>query len=142
MPTKKLLLVCTTLLLAGCAPRATMQAQNPQTQNLLRDLKAEGCCKKDFAPSAALIEKYNLRQDGKTFYASGFLYVSPQTKPADVERHGAMVGTQAGNIWTVQIPVQNLGRVLKTKGVSNFEVGQRVQTREVSVRGQAVGNQQ
>jgi hypothetical protein len=115
------------LLLTACAHRATMQAQPMQTNNLLRDLKAEGCCGKDFAPSAALVEKYSLRRDSNACYAGGFLHVSAQCKPADVEKLGVNVGTQIDSTWTVQIPVQNLELLLHTKGVKTFEMGRKVQ---------------
>jgi hypothetical protein len=111
----------------SCAPRATMQAQPMQTSNLLRDLKTEGCCGINFIPSAVLVEKYNLREDGKTYYASGFLHVSAHTSASDVEKLGAFVGTQIDSMWTVQVPVQNLELLLKTKGVKTFELGRKVQ---------------
>ena len=127
MFTKMLSFMSALLLLIACAPRATMQVQPMQTDNLLRDLKAEGCCGKNFAPSEALVERYSLRKDNSTYYASGFLHVTSQCKPADVEKLGVSVGTQIDSAWTVQIPVQNLELLLQTKGVKTFEMGRKVQ---------------
>jgi len=127
MPIKRFLPIYACLLLSACAPRVAMQAQPIQTNNLLRDLKAEGCCGKDFVPSAALVEKYNLREDEKIYYASGFLHVSAQTSAGDVEKFGVSVGTQIDSMWTVQVPVQNLELLLKAKGIKTLELGRKVQ---------------
>jgi hypothetical protein len=121
------------LLLAACAPRTAMQVQPMQTGNLLHDLKAEGCCGKNFVPSAALVEKYNLRKDNNAYYAGGFLHVAPQCKPAEVEKLGVTIGTQVDSMWTVQVPVQNLERLLQAKGVKTFEMGQKVQLKKANI---------
>ncbi len=127
---------CAFLLLAGCAPRASMPAQPMLTDKLLRDLKAEGCCGKNFTPSAALVEQYNLREDNKTYYVGGFLHVTSAAKPADVEKLGVSVGTEVDSMWTAQVPVQSLESLLKTKGVKTFEPGRKAQMKKRGGSGQ------
>lgn len=104
-----------------------MQSQPLLTDNLLRDLKAEGCCGKSFTPSVALVEEYGLREDNGTYYIGGFLQVGTQATPADIAKFGVSVGTQIDSTWTVQIPVQNLESLLKTKGIKTFDMGRKVQ---------------
>ncbi len=128
---KMLLPFCAFLLCAACAPQASMQAQPMQTNQLLRDLKAEGCCEKNFVPSAALIENYSLREENKIYYVGGFLHVNETTLPSDIQKFNAKVNTQLDSLWTVHVPIQNLEPLLKTQGVKTFEVGRKAQLKRV-----------
>jgi hypothetical protein len=131
MHTKMLLPLYAFLLCAACASQATMQAQPMPTSNLLRDLKAEGCCGKNFVPSPTLVKKYNLYQDGNIYYVGGFLHVEQQFQLPDNNNFSIKIGAQLDSLWTVQIPIQNLEPLLKTKGVKTFEVGKKAQPKKM-----------
>ncbi|MDR2938118.1 MAG: hypothetical protein LBU92_04170 [Prevotellaceae bacterium] len=112
----------------------TSLAVQAQTNLLLHDLQAEGCCKKNFVPSPDLVKKYNLRKDCKTYYASGFLHVAGNFRPSNIQDFSIKINTQLDSLWTVQIPIQNLEKLLQTKGVKSFEVGRKAQMKKLIMK--------
>lgn len=58
-------------------------------------------------------------------YISALVKVAPLATP-DLAASGSIVGTRAGNIWSVQVPVNNVSSFINTAGIEYIELDQPV----------------
>ena len=82
---------------------------------MLRTYNKEKYEKKEFRPSIELIEEYNLLLIDNKYYVGGLLKVQDLINENELHMNGVKIGTKAGNIWTVRIPIWQLEK-LKTIG--------------------------
>ena len=134
------------LLLLCMATVAYAQAQNNELPQL--SARTKGFIEKIKAAEnkQQLLEGYAYRKlaDGR-YYASALIKVKNAAQ-AERNLHGlnAKIGTKAGAVWTVQVPVSNLLQFAQTKGIQYIEIDQfaspqlhiaRVKTKVDSVHG-------
>lgn len=70
---------------------------------------------------------YVYRTDAQNkLYISAMVQVQPGFNEQALQASGARVNTQAGNIWTVQVPVENVQQFVQTAGIQYIEMDQPV----------------
>lgn len=71
------------------------------------------------------LPEYVYRQDAQNqLYVSSIIQVHPGFEAGNLERIGAKVGTQAGNIWTVQVPVHKVLDFTRISGIKHIDMDQ------------------
>jgi minor extracellular serine protease Vpr len=118
----------TFLMIAGLSLPALAQQQaegqpglSPLTRKYLSELKKPG--KGDLLPEGYI---YRKGADGKT-YISALVRVADEGKAAaKLADIGAHVGTRAGNIWTVQVPVEQVRNFVQLKGIAYIQLDEPV----------------
>jgi len=127
------LLGCTTL-----TKQAREQTKNelkyvklsPRTEQFLNNLKNE---KKlfnetdNFIPSEELIEKYSLIKSNDIYYVAGLIKVDEFS--GDVDLPGVNINTKAGNIFTVQIPLNLFEQVIVNENLKYLQIDDKVKKR-------------
>ena len=100
---------------------------SPRTQQYLLQLKkADG----KLGPQ----KEYVYRKTADGVFMSAMIKVSSSSAQADIEALGGRVNTKAGNIWTVQIPINSIPAFVKTSGISYIELDEPVCMKLDSVR--------
>jgi len=97
------------------------------TKLFLQELDKEIAIQKkgDFIPSEQFIEKYNIQKIGDVHSISGFIKISNDFKEADLNSLNIKMGSKAGEIMTVIIPLEEMNKFLKIKGISYFEINKK-----------------
>jgi subtilisin family serine protease len=100
---------------------------SPRTQQYLLQLKkATG--------KTGPLPDYVYRKTADGIYMSAMIKVSSTGAEAGIEALGGRVNTKAGNIWTVQIPLNKVPEFVKTAGISYIELDEPVCMKLDSVR--------
>ncbi len=75
----------------------------------------------------AILPECVYRQDAQhNTYISTFIQVQPGFKETSLTPLGAKVGTKAGNIWTVHVPLQNVNQFTQINGIKYIDMDQPV----------------
>lgn len=115
---KKHTIVLSALLLSfALATNAQTNAEraklSPSTQLFIKDLKNT----KDIPAS------YVYRKDAQgNVCVAGMIKISPDVDAAAIETLGVHIGTKAGNIWTVSVPLQKIESFTQIKGIDYIEL--------------------
>lgn len=76
-----------------------------EVSNFLRDQKAG-------KPLESLVNNYKLQEKEGIYYLSGLAKMKEGADPESLRSYGVHIGTEAGNIWTVSIPIDRLSEVV------------------------------
>ena len=122
---KSSLLVATLLSTVGVAnaqelrsPKAKLSAY---TQLFLAD--------KQKLTANTLPPNYVYRKDASgTWYLSAMIKVNGRIKPASIELLGAKVGSKAGSVWTVSIPVAQVENFAQLEGLDYLQIDEPLQS--------------
>ncbi len=93
---------------------------SPYTAMLIADIKNKGRTDK-------LVEKYNLTERENKFFVSAFIKVSDELNKSELYDLNIKLNTQAGNIYTAIIPVENLEKLFLIEGVEYVEIGHKAE---------------
>lgn len=81
--------------------------------------------KQDKSPSKGIFPEFVYRQNSnQDVFVSALIQVFPEMDEGKLKDLGAQVGTKAGDIWTVQVPVSNVDAFSKLSGIRNIEMDQ------------------
>lgn len=71
------------------------------------------------------LPEYVYRQNAQNqVFVSSIIQVHHGFEPAKLSRIGAQIGTQAGNIWTVQVPIEKVSEFTRIDGIKHIEMDQ------------------
>ena len=87
---------------------------SPRTQQYLLSLKKS---KLNLVKSNYIYSKINNHE-----YISAFIKVNNKTKTSNFKNLGVLIGTKAGNIWTVKIPVNRFQNFILLKNIEYIQV--------------------
>lgn len=99
---------------------------SPHTKIFLSKLHKEKSEKKEFKPSNELIEEYSLLLIDNKYYVGGLLKVQDSINENELLMNGVKIGTKAGNIWTVRIPIWQLGKLKTVIGIEYIQIDEPV----------------
>lgn len=94
---------------------------SPLTKKYLNDLSAAK--KSGKAPAGYLYKK---RTDGKQYVSALIKVADAAAVQQKLTAMGAVVGTKAGNIWTVQVPYNKMAEFCETTGISYIQMDEPV----------------
>lgn len=78
---------------------------------------------KDLQNTATAPASYVYRKDAQgNLCVAGMIKVTPNADAAALEMLGVHIGTKAGNIWTVSVPVQKIESFIQIKGIDYMEL--------------------
>lgn len=141
---KKLCYIIAVILLISCKPgrnaaqtpaekAAVMDSTLPVSaktkmfmQELQNEMKNTKKGIKQFLPSASLVDKYSLQKIKGTYYVHGFIRTNKDFKPEQIKTIGVYCGRPAGDIRTVQVPLKSFYVFLEQKGITYFQVAEKV----------------
>ncbi|RLD37624.1 MAG: hypothetical protein DRI74_06235 [Bacteroidetes bacterium] len=97
------------------------------TKLFLQELDKEIASKKDgnFIPSEEFIEKYNIQKIEGDYSISGFIKVDGNFREADLVSLNIKMGSKAGEIMTIIIPLEKMAKFLELKGIKYFEINKK-----------------
>lgn len=90
---------------------------SPLTKKYLKDISAPK--RGDKAPAGYLYKK---RSDGKLYVGALIKVADPGPVQQKLTAIGAIVGTKAGNIWTVQVPYNQMANFCQISGISYIQM--------------------
>lgn len=141
---KKLCYIIVVILLISCKPSRNT-AQTPSAKattmdstfpvsaktkmfmlELQNEMKAQKKGIKQFLPSAELADKYNLQKIKGIYYVQGFIKTNRDFKPEQIKTIGGYCGRPAGDIRTVQVPLKSFYVFLEQKGITYFQIAEKV----------------
>lgn len=100
---------------------------SPQTKIFIQELNRELVTNhENFQPSEVLIENYNLQKTGSDYYIGCILSVEENFHEEEIFSLGVNIGTKAGHIWTVMIPILKLEELLLLPGIKNVQIDEDV----------------
>lgn len=106
---------------------------SPKTAFLLLDMKA-----KEKNPATItdgyLAGKYHLIRKGNRFYANSFIMGTKDFSISEMDQYGVIPGSNAGNIYTGLIPIDQLANVASAPTVIYVQIGEEVHLRMDSAR--------
>ena len=106
---------------------------SPKTAFLLLDMKAM-----EKNPAAItdgyLVGKYHLIRKGNRFYANSFIMGTKDFSISAMDQYGVIPGSNAGNIYTGLIPIDQLANVASAPTVTYVQIGEEVHLRMDSAR--------
>ncbi|MFH1049483.1 MAG: hypothetical protein V1779_00975 [bacterium] len=103
---------------------------SPQTRIFLDDFEKElkRYNKSDnFVPSEKMIKKYSIINRDNTYYISGL--IKTQEFSGDVDFSGLIINTKAGNILTVNIPLNLFLQIVVNKNIKYLQIDEQVKIR-------------
>lgn len=78
---------------------------------------------KDLHNTTAVPASYVYRKDAQgNLCVAGMIKVTPSIDAAAIETSGVHIGTKAGNIWTVSVPIQKIESFIQIKGLDYIEL--------------------
>jgi hypothetical protein len=108
-------------------------ATSLQVNQLLQDLASENYKKNGYQPSESIMAKYGIQKLSNTYYVGGMMSANEKLKDSDLKSLGIIVGTSAGGVSTVQVPIQNLDKFLNIEGIESFDLGKKAYTKSSKV---------
>lgn len=115
-----------------CLATTDITIQNKVSLRTLLFLNDLSNAKGEITPSLA--NKYCLMQIKGTYYAGGLMMVDTSNINSAVSTWNAKVGTRAGNIFSVKIPVANFTGFIEEQSVRYFELDNKIYLKLDSVR--------
>jgi len=104
---------------------------SPRTKIFLKQMKAEmeatASTIESYIPSDKLVEEYGLRQINDTYTISGFIKTTDAFEESQFEAKGVNLGSKAGEIRTISLPISFLPEFLQSKTISYFEISNKIQ---------------
>lgn len=115
----KKFLLCLTLMAgiahSGFARNTVKPVLSAFTRNyLLQSAKPENRAKP--------IEGYVYKQIGSRMYISSFIKVAADVNESTITSMGVLIGTKAGSVWTVQIPVDKVTQFTQLPGITHIDL--------------------
>ncbi len=97
------------------------------TKLFLQELDKEIAIQKrgDFIPSEEFIEKYNVQNISDVHSISGFIKINSEFMESDLNSLNIKMGSKAGDIMTIIIPLDEMSKFLKIKGIKYFEINKK-----------------
>lgn len=110
-----------------CAQVQSLPKLSPRTQQYLLDSKN--------AKNQAVIDKgYVYKQTVNGLYMSGMIKVNSNLNESDFDALQIHVGTKAGKIWTILVPINNIQAFTRLQGIDYIELDEPVTMKLDSVR--------
>lgn len=111
----------TTTLLAFCLflsirliAQTTVPKLSPLTKKYLKEIKK--------FTGEQLLHNYVYKTRGNTNYVSAFIKVNNSINDAQLLALNIQIGTRAGKIWTVQVPIQNVDAFTQLSGIDYIQL--------------------
>jgi hypothetical protein len=113
---------------SNLSARFSISARTRQfLSNLNKELIHDQCGIKEFKLSEKLLNDFAIRKQGDTYLISGFIKTNEDFDKPFLEKTGITFGQQAGQICTVNIPLQCLSVFLDHEGIEYFEISEKIQ---------------
>src|SRR4051812_21525177 len=106
---KKILTLIFILSVANLFAQNHSAKLSPFTKRLLLD--------KSRLETNTYIGKYVHQNVLNKIFLSGMIKVNSTLNESDIQSDGVSIGTRAGNIWTVQIPLENIEAFTRIQGI-------------------------
>lgn len=135
------LLLSAMMLLSGAATAQNNNPAGPQLSPLTHLYLKSAAAQKGSLPDGYL---YRRHANGRTYLPDIIKVANAAVAAGKLDELGVIVGTKAGDIWTVQVPVEKMTAFCATQGISYIQVDEpvkpmleaaRVTTRVDSVHG-------
>jgi|GEM_PF-3428840 len=97
---------------------AFLTKASPELRSLILDLDKTNSWDQ---PSEDLIAKYGISSTKGAHYIGGIAKTTEEASEEKMKEKGVIIGTKAGNIWTVSIPLNSLKAVLEMSDITYLE---------------------
>ena len=99
-----------------------------QTKLFLSDLEKErkGKNLKDFEPTSALIEKYQIKKIQDAYSISGFIKINDDFNESDLKSLNIKINSTLNKTMTIIIPISTIHDFLELNGINYFEIATKV----------------
>jgi len=151
----KLLVVIISLLICGCSRSKDLSKSNigkkipskneivlEETQDQTSEMKMSAHTKifiqklnnainksELFLPSEKFINEYNLQKIEDEYHIGGMLKVQENINEKEISDLGVKIGTKAGNIWTVRIPILQMEKIIILSGIEYIQIDEPLKLR-------------
>jgi hypothetical protein len=98
---------------------------SPMTKKFISDLKNElknRQTDKDYIPSDDFKKKYNLLKIDNEEYVGALIQVSNDFKKEKLKEIGVKIGTEAGEVWTLKVPILKFESILNVPGITYMQI--------------------
>lgn len=75
----------------------------------------------NYIPNQEMISEYHLRKIGDDYFVGGFIKADREISE-DLRNAGALVGSHAGQIYSVKIPLKKIRRIAAIPGITSIEL--------------------
>ncbi|MGA2297330.1 MAG: hypothetical protein ABSG15_07275 [FCB group bacterium] len=102
---------------------------SPGTQSFLMKLSDEKKNAPDitaYSPSEKLRNEFPIVLIKENYYVNGMLKTNSNIDTSTIDKLGVIVGTKAGNIWTVKIPLSKFEDLLNVSGIEYLQIDEKV----------------
>ena len=102
---------------------------SPRTQTFLMKLTEDKKNETDlskYIPSEKLRSEFQIILIEGIYYINGMLKINSNIDSATIEKLGVLVGTKAGNIWTVKIPLSKFENLSNVSGIDYLQIDEKV----------------
>ena len=104
-----------------------------QTEIFIQQLNAEIANSNDnFQPSEILVKNYRLQKMESSFYIGGIISIEEDLNEEQILQMGVTIGTKAGNIWTVMIPILKIEELLLLPGINYVQIDEDVNLKKTN----------
>ncbi|TAL67826.1 MAG: T9SS type A sorting domain-containing protein [Bacteroidetes bacterium] len=94
---------------------------SPLTWKLIHDLN-NGSLSKDKAFIMNIKPVYFLKSIQNKIYAGGLLKINDKINPDELNSLDVKIGTKAGNIWSINVPLENVESLTKINGIDYIQI--------------------
>lgn len=104
-----------------------------RTRQLIQDIQDELFLHKisisQYVPSKNIIDKYDIIQIENIYHIGGMMMTNETFDNSSLNEIGVKIGSQSGQITTVQIPVNSFDLFLKNQGIAYFQTSEKTKTK-------------
>ena len=94
--------------------------------DIQEDLLKQNIDIKKYRPSRYIIDNYSIQKITNNYYISGMIVISDDFDLTTLTNIGVIIGSQIGEITTVQIPIKNFDQFLNNNRVEYFQISEKV----------------
>jgi minor extracellular serine protease Vpr len=97
------------------------------SRHLLSDLKLDGYKKiKNYRPSEKITRKYPVKIINQRYYIGALIKINKKFNRSDLLKYDVLIGTRAGDILSVTVPIENLEELSKIEGIDFIQIDEPV----------------
>jgi minor extracellular serine protease Vpr len=97
------------------------------SRHLLSDLKLDGYKKiENYRPSEKITRKYPVKIINQRYYIGALIKINKKFNRSDLLKYDVLIGTRAGDILSVKVPIENLEELSKIEGIDFIQIDEPV----------------
>lgn len=104
-----------------------------KTRQLIKDIQDELSLQKisisNYVPSKNIIDKYDIIQIENLYHIGGMMMTNETFDISSLNEIGVKIGNQSGKFTTIQIPTNSFDLFLTNKGISYFQISEKIKTK-------------